>query len=66
VVLVRRAAGDLDDERREDRDGDQEDDERPAGQRDLVAAQPAPRDPAERAPFDLLLTAERGGVGSVS
>ena len=38
----------------------------PAREGDLVAAQPAPGDLAERAPFDLLLTGEHcRGVGSV-
>ena len=41
------------------------DDERPTCEGHLVAAEPAPRDLAERAPLDLLLTGGHGGIGSV-
>jgi hypothetical protein len=65
VVLVRRTAGDVGDERGEDRDQDQEDDEDPPGEGDLVLAQPAPGDLAQRATLDLLAALGDQRLGEV-
>ena len=48
------APSSFDDQRREDRHQDQEDDDDAAGHGDLVALEPGPGDPAERAALDRL------------
>jgi hypothetical protein len=54
VRLVRAVAGELHDQRGEDRDQDDQQDHRRADDRDLVLLQPRPRDLAERTAFDLM------------